>query len=1526
MHTPMNFVHLRLHTEYSLSDSTIPLKSLIKAVTDKGMASVAVTDLNNLFAVVKFYRAANGAGIKPIIGIDIYLESGEDKPFNMILLAQDHAGYLNLCRLISEGYLKGQRLGIPRVTLEWIKRYSEGVIALSGGVSGDVGKALIDGNLELASTRAMQWRDIFPNRYYLEISRTGRAGDEEQLHAAVELALKLDLPVVATNDVRFIAEEGFYSHEARTCISAGNVLDDPNRPKYYSEQQYLRSAEEMTELFADIPEALANTVEIAKRCNMELTLGKNYLPNFPVPEGMTMADFFAEESRKGLEHRLAAIFDTKAADFAQKRIAYDERLEIELGVINGMGFPGYFLIVADFIQWAKDNDIPVGPGRGSGAGSLVAYSLKITDIDPLPYDLLFERFLNPERVSMPDFDIDFCTDGRDRVIEYVAKTYGRDKVSQIITYGSMAAKAVIRDVGRVLGHGYGFVDSIAKQIPFEIGMTLTKALEQADDLKQRYDNNDEVRNLLDLALSLEGLSRNAGKHAGGVLISPSALTDFTPLYCEENGSIVSQYDKNDVEAVGLVKFDFLGLRNLTVIDWALKTINARLEKSGKPLVDITQIKLDDRAAFNLLKACRTTAVFQLESRGMKELIKRLQPDVFEDIVALVALYRPGPLGSGMVDDFVERKHGKQKVEYPHPDLAPVLEPTYGVILYQEQVMQIAQVLASFSLGAADLLRRAMGKKKPEEMEKQRSIFMEGALKNGHEAENATYIFDLMEKFSGYGFNKTVDKNTEIYTLNGIKKIKDCRAGDLVISCTVSGEYVQSKVVALHDHGNVPLWEIEFDDNTTERCTLDHKWLTEKGQQPLWKIIQLGCQVWGSSAYQARHTCSSKTVSNLYEYDNDRAISRQRAKNALWQNNQNPQEGKGTFSTVRRMSENSSRNSCGDVQEAGTYSRNASKIFRNSEENFCTSRYTATTSRALEKMARFSSRRISENSSQSTCISQAIQVGDRIGASSKKAWFYSQYTASLSNREKTSRFYQSSTENGDRGRWALALSADSIGRAFTASTSERSYAKSRDYETILEINPAFDAGLQRQIWRTYLTQSERTPEDNRRWQLGRGTVLRKPIRATFMGWHQGYDLEVDYPEHNFLLASGLCCSNSHSAAYALVSYQTAWLKAHYPAEFMAAVLSSDMDSTDKIVNFVDDCRQMKVEILPPNINLSDYRFTVDDGRIVYGLGAIKGIGEAAIELICKNRQQEGQFTSLIDLCKRMVSNKVSRRVYETLIVGGALDSLGKTRRSLMEYLPNAMRMATQYQKDQTVGQVDLFGGAAQALDGQEPEIPEREEWQERERLNKEKKALGLYLTGHPINAYGRELKQLKTHWLRDLDDLEGSTFNKVSVLIAGIVSSVRLQATDQGKRAFVQLDDGSSYLEVFIFTNTFEEYGDIIEVEELLLVEGVINTDRRTGTTRLRVTALYNMETARDVFAQRLLLKVTQSVANDATIDILQRVLQDDERRSCGVFIHYETEKATAQIRLGEAYSAPISDAELKEIEQLLGEKAVKMCY
>ena len=660
------FVHLRLHTEYSLIDSVVRVPELVEAVAKAGMHAVAVTDQNNLFSMVKFYKAALARGVKPIIGVDLLIrEPGERVlPSRLTLLCQSQVGYGNITRLVTRAYLEGQLKGTPCIDRSWLTgETTAGLIALSCATEGDIGRAIVNARERDAEKALDQWLELFGNRFYIELQRLGRPDEESYIAAAVVLASRHGVPVVATNEVRFLKADDFESHEARVCIHDGTLLADSGRQRRYSTQQYLRTPQEMAVLFADVPEALANTVSVAQRCSLVLKLGQPRLPQYPVPGGLTTAQFLRDESDRGLHARLAAMPGEPDA------AAYQARLNLELDVICQMGFEGYFLIVADFIRWAKENGVPVGPGRGSGAGSLVAYSLGITDLDPIDHALLFERFLNPERVSMPDFDVDFCMDGRDRVIDYVAVKYGRERVSQIITYGTMAAKAVVRDVGRVLGMSYGFVDKIAKLIPFELGITLDDALTKEPELKRLYDTEDEIKGLIDLARSLEGVTRNAGMHAGGVVIAPSVLTDFAPLYCDDaGGNVVTQFDKDDVEAAGLVKFDFLGLRTLTIIDWALKIINRIRAEKGEPPLDINFIPMEDTKTFALLKACSTTAVFQLESRGMKDLVRRLQPDRFGDIVALVALFRPGPLQSGMVDDFIDRKHGKidGPIDYLHP--------------------------------------------------------------------------------------------------------------------------------------------------------------------------------------------------------------------------------------------------------------------------------------------------------------------------------------------------------------------------------------------------------------------------------------------------------------------------------------------------------------------------------------------------------------------------------------------------------------------------------------------------------------------------------------------------------------------------------------------------------------------------------------------------------------------------------------------------------------------------------------------
>ena len=757
----MAFVHLGIHSEYSITDSIVRIKPLIKAAAADNQSALALTDLSNLYATVKFYRACLGAGIKPIIGSEIIMDNEDTR---LVLLAMDNEGYQNITRIVSLGFTEGRadtaNHGVPVVERRHVLEHAAGVIVLFTEKS-DVGQALVSSMPEKADELLTEWQAQFDDRLYFAIKRTNRSGEDAFIKAAIHAGAKHRIPIIAHNDVRFLEQDDFDAHEARVCIAGSYVLADPNRPRLYSDEQYLKTQQEMKALFADIPQVIDNTLRLATRCNVTLTLGINVLPEFPVPEGETIESFFRAESIRGLNHRLDKLFPIEARtdNWSEFRQKYDERLEYELEVILSMGFPGYFLIVMDFIRWAKANGVPVGPGRGSGAGSLVAYALNITDLDPIHYDLLFERFLNPERVSMPDFDIDFCIEGRDRVIDYVAQTYGREAVSQIITFGTMAAKAVVRDVARVQSKSYFLANKISKLIPKTPGITLSQALEQEPQLKDLISNPDNMDyedaiEIWEMAIKLEGVCRNVGKHAGGVLIAPHKITDFSAIYCDDEGHRVSQFDKDDVEAVGLVKFDFLGLRNLTVINAAVENINLRRAREGKEALVLEDLPLDDKKAYKLLQEAKTTAVFQLESMGMKKYLAKLQPTNIEDVIAMCALYRPGPLDAGMVEMYIDRKHGREEVIYDHPNLEPILENTNGVIVYQEQVMQISQVMAGYSLGGADMLRRAMGKKKPEEMAKQRDIFVTGATAQGIDEATSGGVFDLMEKFAGYGFNRS----------------------------------------------------------------------------------------------------------------------------------------------------------------------------------------------------------------------------------------------------------------------------------------------------------------------------------------------------------------------------------------------------------------------------------------------------------------------------------------------------------------------------------------------------------------------------------------------------------------------------------------------------------------------------------------------------------------------------------------------------------------------------------------------------
>jgi DNA polymerase-3 subunit alpha len=1150
-----SFVHLRLHSEFSIVDGTIRIDEAVAAAAADGMPALALTDLANAFGLIKFYRAARAAGVKPIAGCDIWIthDDQRDAPFRAILLAADRAGYLRLCDWLTRAYRTNQHRGRAEIRRQWFAEGTDGLIALSGARNGDVGSALLQGNSTRAARSACEWAEWFPQRYYLEVQRAGLPEDDALVAATVGLASELALPVVATHPVQFATRQDFRAHDARVCIAEGHVLADTRRPKRFTPEQYFLTQSEMAARFSDLPEALANSVAIAQRCNLTIPLGKNHLPEFPTPAGVTIDEHLRDEAAAGLEARLARLYpDPEVRE--RRRAEYESRLAFETATIVQMGFAGYFLIVADFINWARRSRVPVGPGRGSGAGSLVAYSLGITDLDPLRYSLLFERFLNPERVSMPDFDIDFCQDGRDRVIDYVKKKYGADCVSQIATFGTLAAKAAVRDVGRVLDLPYPFVDGIAKLIPFQPGKLVTLKRRQGEPesnviyareveplIGEREAAEEEVRELLMLAEQLEGLPRNVGMHAGGVLIAPGKLTDFCPLYVQPNAeAMLSQFDKDDVEAVGLVKFDFLGLTTLTILDWTIRYVRM-LDPALQ--IDLDTLPLDDQAAFAIFKTGNTTAVFQFESRGMRELLKQAPVTRFEDIIALVALYRPGPME--LIPDYVARKSGRERAAYVDARLEPILSPTYGVMVYQEQVMKIAQEIGGYTLGAADMLRKAMGKKLPEEMAKHRSIFVSGATGNGMSEPRAMQLFDLMEKFAGYGFNK-----------------------------------------------------------------------------------------------------------------------------------------------------------------------------------------------------------------------------------------------------------------------------------------------------------------------------------------------------------------------------------AHAAAYALIAYQTAYFKAHHASAFMAANLSLVMDDTDKVRVFRDDALAQGLSVLPPDVNESNYRFEpVDDKRIRYGLGGVKGTGAAAIDAVVAAREAGGPYRDLFDFCRRIDKRVVNRRAVEALVRAGAFDAIEPRRAALLATVGVALDAAERAQA--AAAQVSLFG---EETSGPAVSLVVTRDWTDAERLQHEKSAIGFYLSGHPFAAYAAELSTVTRTTIANLAPRQDR------VLVAGIVTQMRVQASRRGKMAFVTLDDGHGSAEMMVYNETFDAARALLREDQLVIAEVKV-TQRMTDDGELqglRIIAetVYDLATIRRMRAKGLKLACNGNASAATLAEILAPYRPGDKP----IIVSYRNERFGGEVELSPDWRVNLDDALIDRLREWLAPENVQVVY
>ncbi|MEW6616646.1 MAG: DNA polymerase III subunit alpha [Thermodesulfobacteriota bacterium] len=1142
------FIHLHLHTKYSLLDGAIRMNELFALAREYKMPALAMTDHGNMFGTIEFYTKAYQNGIKPIIGCEVYVAPGSrfnkesrgisDASYHLTLLVKNTTGYKNLLKLVTAAYFEGFYYR-PRVDKDLLKNHNEGLIALSGCLHGELSRLIEIGDKENALKVASEYKEIFNNgRFYLEIQDNKIELQKSVNEGLIEISRILDLPLVATNDCHYLKREDSKAHEVLLCIQTGKILSDQDRMRFATDEFYFKSPAEMDALFSSYPDALKNTIEIAERCNLELRFDELHLPDFKVPQGESLDSYLEKTARDGLKERIKLI-EAGVGDVSAISDKYYKRLEEELNTIKAMGFSGYFLIVSDFVNYAKKRNIPVGPGRGSAAGSLVAYSLKITDIDPLLYDLLFERFLNPGRISMPDIDIDFCVDGRDDTIEYVANKYGRKNVAQIITFGKMQAKGVVRDVGRVLNMPYKEVDRIAKLIPNTPNTSLEDALRQEPKLKELEQNDENVRHLISLAKSLEGLPRHASTHAAGVVIANKPLVEYLPLYKGQNGEVVTQFAMNDVGKIGLIKFDFLGLKTLTLIDNALRIINEGKEEK----LDLNRIPLDDELTYRLLGAGDTSGVFQLESSGMKELLIKLKPGNIEDVIALLALYRPGPLGSGMVDDFIKRKHGTVPVKYEVPQLEGVLKDTYGVIVYQEQVMKIASTLANFTLGDADLLRRAMGKKKPEEMAKQKEKFLLGAKKNKIKTEKAEKIFDLMAMFAEYGFNK-----------------------------------------------------------------------------------------------------------------------------------------------------------------------------------------------------------------------------------------------------------------------------------------------------------------------------------------------------------------------------------SHSAAYAMIAYQTAYLKAHYPIEFMAALLTSEKENTDKLIRYITECNDKGIQVLPPDINESFRDFTVIDGRIRFGLAGVKNVGNQAIEAIISIREKDGKFNSIFDFCERVDARKANRRVVESLIKCGTFDFTGVFRSKLMGVLDDAIERAGAIQRDRTNGQINMFDifndpGAVEL----NAKFPDVEEWHENQLLTYEKEVLGFYITGHPLTRYEEDIKRYANTNTLDIVEFHDGA----EIKIGGMVSSVREINTRKGDRmARVTLEDLKGFIEIVVFPDIYKETSSFLKGEEPILILGTLAMEEENP--KVIAKKIIPLSEAKEKLNVGIHFTVKTSSVTREHLEKLRDILLNHKGNS-EAFLHLVLPNfIETVISLGEEFRLTPSEVLFKKVEELFG--------
>jgi DNA polymerase-3 subunit alpha len=1575
-----SFVHLHVHTAYSLLDGAIRIKDLMKRCKALHMPAVAMTDHGAMYGAVDFQKAAKATGIKPIIGCEVYLaeksrfDQESRKAWHLTLLAKNITGYYNLTRLVSMGWVEGKHklTGLPRVDMELLERYADGLICLTGDLGSPVNQAVLRGKTDEARLLLQQYRAIFPpDHLYVEVMDGPLPEFKRSREALVALARELDLPLVATNDCHYMLREDALAHAILMCIQLGKSVDLEQLMSHGLDTLYVRSPDEMWDAFADLPEACENTLKIADMIDLVIPLGQVFLPPYDVPEifrkdnnindmGEANHLYFAHIARLGLEERFA---EFRKLNKVIDEGVYRDRLEFEIRVIQQMNFPGYFLIVWDFIRYAKEIGVPVGPGRGSGAGSLVAYSMRITDLDPLPYDLLFERFLNPERVSMPDFDIDFCMNRRNEVIDYVTQKYGRDNVGQIITYGQLKARACIKDVGRALGVGYGDTDRIAKLVPEEIGISLQEAKDKEPRLQEAYESDPQVKTLFDIALKLENLNRQAGMHAAGVVISEKPLWEIVPVCRGVNDELVTQYAKNEVEEAGLVKFDFLGLKTLTVIDIAARLINDERARKHQEPFDIGAIPLDDRKVYEMISRGDTTGVFQLESSGFQTLLQKLKPDVFEDIVAAVALYRPGPLGTGMVDDFIDCKHGRKQIQYPHPWLEDALKPTYGAIVYQEQVMIIAQIMAGYSLGGADLLRRAMGKKKPEEMDKQRSIFVSGASAKGVPEAKSNEIFDLMAYFAGYGFNKCVVGGTRLYDAASgapitVKALFDQRL-DLHASVHAVGEDGRLRARRVEDvvfNGVKPVFALRTELGRELIATDNHPLLTLEGwthlgalkpgdriatprrlsfgAQARWPAHELIALGWLISEGNTCHPSCLYFYNNQPEAVDDfvQAAARFPETVARVARRPNSERMEVCLSTGRdaRFQPGAIPWNAANAALAHTDTARRSGAWRWAE--------------ALGLLGlRADQKRLPEevfglHEDDLALLLGRLWSGDGFLANATQAvpW-YATSSAALARDVQDLLLRQGIVSRVTRKTFAYrdqdrpGYTVHILGEGARERFLERigPHIVSRDLQM---------AQLRAQVEASNSGSTKDTlPVEAATSDLYWDRVVSIEPR----GLEPTYDLTVE-GDHNFV-AEGLLVHNSHSAAYALITYQTGYLKAHDSVAFMAALMSCDRENTDKVVRFINEAKGMGLKVLPPDVNESNLDFSVVDGKIRFGMGAIKGVGEQAIEAVLEARQKAGPFRSLFNFCERVDLKRVNRRVLEALIKSGGFDSvwphegemnimrLGSSRARMMEALSTAIDRGQKAQQDRSSGQASLFGlfaaAAPAAASKGEERYPDAEGWTDKQLLQYEKESIGFYVTGHPLDRYEEEVASYASHTTDTLRKLR----NRDDVSLAGVITSLRekILKSGKGRMAFVEFEDRHGQIEVMCFSASYAENEEALKSGEPLLLEGTVSVEGELDNPsyKLRLSKATRLVEARLQKIRRLMIHLPQRDVQRQTLESLAQLLRRHPG-DCAAELHFRVETSEARgaavVALGEQFQVSPTDELIMAVEQLFGDRVVRL--